>query len=62
VILWEVKSNIESKIQASINLVDLYLSSIVIQIEVIKKGRLVWSNDDYAVATFEIWQFLFIRN
>lgn len=53
VMLWEVKSNIESKIQASVDLVDLYHSSTVIQIEVIKKGRLVWSNDDYEVATFE---------
>jgi len=53
VILWEVKSNIESKVQASIDLVDLYLSSTLIQIEVIKKGRLIWSNDDYEVATFE---------
>lgn len=51
--LWELKSSLEAKLNIDIDLIDLYKASTVLQWEVLKTGKIIYSADDFAVQTFE---------
>ena len=50
---WELKVLIESKFEAKIDLVDLYKATTVLQIQVLKTGKLVWVGNKSKVKHFE---------
>lgn len=50
---WEIKVQLESKFDTNIDLVDLYKANTILQIQVLKTGKLVWICDDIKVKQFE---------
>lgn len=50
---WEFKTLLESKFDTNIDLVDLYEANTILQIQVLKTGKLVWIGDDIKVKHFE---------
>jgi len=52
-IIWNIKSAIEAKYDVNIDLIDLYKSNTILQIEVIKSGEPVYVGDIHKIREFE---------
>lgn len=50
---WNIKSAIETKFDVNIDLIDLYKSNTILQIEVIKSGEPVYVGDIHKIREFE---------
>jgi predicted nucleotidyltransferase len=51
--LWNLKTDLEARLNLKLDLVELYSSSTVHQIEVLRNGILIWTNNPFQTATFE---------
>ena len=52
-IVWDIKLELETKFDMSLDMVNLYNANTILQIQVIKTGRLIWTGDTKRVKEFE---------
>jgi len=52
-IVWNIRTSLETKYDVSVDLVDLYKSNTILQIQVIKTGELIWEGNLNKVREFE---------
>ena len=51
--LYNIKADLEMELNIDLDIVDLYTSNTLIQVQVIKTGKLVWINNIYNIEQFE---------
>ncbi len=52
-IVWNIKLELETKFDLNVDMVNLYDANTILQIQVIKTGRLIWTGDLKKVKEFE---------